>query len=232
MFTAIGHSGMIDESARRHCLRNETRRENPMSVFEIATPQRIGPHSNGMLMTPEEFDAIDDWEEGYRYELVRGVLIVSPPAGAGERGSNDKLGYLIRQFRAMHSNGGVMDDTLPSQDISTPTSRRRADRAIWVGLGRAPVPGRDVPTIAIEFVSASNRDRQRDYIEKRKEYAAAGIEQYWIIDPFRRRMTVCFKSGAEQVIAEGETFRTDLLPGFELPLCRLLEVADRYAAAE
>ena len=27
-----------------------------------------------MSMTPEEFDAIEDWDENYRYELIRGVL--------------------------------------------------------------------------------------------------------------------------------------------------------------
>ncbi len=39
----------------------------------------LGPHWNGAHLTPEEFDACDDWEPGYRYELINGVLIVSPP---------------------------------------------------------------------------------------------------------------------------------------------------------
>ena len=30
-------------------------------------------------MTPEEFDAADDFAENYGYELIHGVLIVSPP---------------------------------------------------------------------------------------------------------------------------------------------------------
>jgi hypothetical protein len=33
---------------------------------------------------------------------------------------------------------------------------------------------------------------------------------------------------AEQVVAEGATYRTDLLPGFDLPLARLLAVADEW----
>lgn len=200
-----------------------------MSIAEpLSAPTRVGPRANGMLMTPEEYDSIEAWEEGYRYELVHGVLIVSPPAGAGERGPNDDLGHIINDYQRHHPNGPVVDDTLPEQEIKTPTNRRRADRAIWVGLGRDPIPEVDVPTIAVEFVSESNRDRRRDYDEKLDEYAAAGVQEYWVIDRFRRMMTVFRGTGPELVVKEGETYCTPLLPGFELPLDRILKRADRY----
>lgn len=41
-------------------------------------------------------------------------------------------------------------------------------------------------------------------------------------------MTVFRKGKAEQVVAEKEIYRTGLLPGFELPLARLLELADQW----
>ena len=31
-----------------------------------------------MLMTPEEFDAVTEYDDRFRYELIRGVLVVSP----------------------------------------------------------------------------------------------------------------------------------------------------------
>ena len=31
-----------------------------------------------------------------------------------------------------------------------------------------------------------------------------------------------------QIVAEGQTYETDLLPGFELPLAPLLSLADRW----
>jgi Uma2 family endonuclease len=59
----------------------------------------------------------------------------------------------------------------------------------------------------------------------------AGVAEYWIIDRFRRTLTVV-RPGPEgpvdQVVAEAETYTTPLLPGFELPLVRLLAVADRW----
>jgi Uma2 family endonuclease len=58
-----------------------------------------------------------------------------------------------------------------------------------------------------------------------------GVAEYWIIDRFRRIMTVVANSPAgphEQVIGENEVYRTPLLPGFELALARLFALADQW----
>lgn len=42
------------------------------------------------------------------------------------------------------------------------------------------------PILVVEVVSSSDIDkkfRDRDYIDKRAEYAARGIPEYWIVDP-------------------------------------------------
>ena len=187
--------------------------------------------SNGMLMAPEEFDAVTDCDELYQYELIRGVLVVNPPPAESERDPNGELGYLLRFYRDSHPQGSSLDATLSEQYVYLADSRRRADRVIWAGLGRVPDPETDVPTIIVEFVSKRQRDRQRDYEEKRREYLALGVAEYWVIDRFRRTMTVVRKAPvepAEQVLAAGAHYRTHLLPGFELALARLLEVADRW----
>ena len=190
--------------------------------------------SNGMLMTPDEFDAVTDWDELYRYELVQGVLIVSPFASPAERDPNEELGSLLRAYQTEHPQGGALDATLFEEYLQVPNSRRRADRVIWAGLGRAPVAKHDVPTIAVEFVSKSTRDRVRDYEEKRREYLELGVLEYWVIDRFRRTLTVFRKpplEPAEQVVDERATYRTPLLPGFDLPLARLLARADYWRPA-
>ena len=103
---------------------------------------------------------------------------------------------------------------------------------IWTGLGRAPKVKRDLPTIAVEFVSKAKRDRRRDYVEKRDEYLALGIAEYWVIDRFRRILTVFQAATPELVVPEGETYRTPRLPGFELPIARLFAVADELEQDE
>jgi Uma2 family endonuclease len=207
-----------------------------MSTARVGRSRKytLGLSSNGMLMTPEEFDRRQDFDPRYSYELIHGVLIVSPPAGEAERDPNGELDYLLRNYRETHPAGAAIDKTLSEQYVHLPSCRRRADRVIWIGLGRIPDLKQDVPAIVVEFVSRRRRDRVRDYEEKRREYLAVGIQEYWIIDRFRRTMTVVRRSPGEPeelVIKENDVYRTSLLPGFELPLARLLKLADDWSGS-
>ena len=61
-----------------------------------------------------------------------------------------------------------------------------------------------------------------------------GVAEYWVIDRFRRIMTVYRTSPdgpAEQVVPAEGTYRTPLLPGFELPLAGLLKLSDDWKKA-
>lgn len=198
----------------------------------IATPRLVlGPALAGIFLTPEEFDAIENADRNYRYELINGRLIVSPPPLEAERGPNEELGHRLLSYRDRHPRGSALDATLPEQTVVTHSNRRRADRVIWAGPGRQPDPKQDLPTIVVEWVSESKRDWQRDYIEKAAEYRELRIGEYWIFDRFRRTLTVCRGTPAapeEQIVREGEIYRTPLLPGFEVPLAELLAVADRW----
>ena len=196
----------------------------------IATRKRVqpfGPESNGIIMTPAEFDRAD-FLEGWRYELINGVLVVSPLPSEAEVDPNEELGHLLRSYQESHPHGSSLDATLPERTVRTGRNRRRADRVIWAGLGRRPRRG-ETPTIVAEFVSGRKRDRIRDYETKRAEYLDAGVKAYWVFDRFQRTLTV-FSRGKEKrrVVREHQIFRTDLLPGFELPLSRLFALADSW----
>ena len=191
----------------------------------------LGPELAGIALAPEEFDAIDEADSNYRYELINGRLIVTPPPLEAERDGNEELGFLLRLYRYQHPQGEAVDDTLPEQTVITRANRRRADRVIWTGLGRPPDPQLDLPSIVVEWVSESKRDWLRDYVEKLNEYRQIGIAEYWIFDRFRRTLTVYRGTVAapeEVVVHEGGTYLTSLLPGFELPLARLVLKADRW----
>lgn len=190
----------------------------------------IGPDLNGTLMTPDEFDSADERDELYRYELINGVLIVTPPPSIGERGSNEFLSRLLWDYHDHHPQGGALDYTVAEHEIAVMANRRRPDRVIWAGLGRFPDFLQDLPAIAVEIVSAGRRSRSRYYDAKRQEYHEVGIVEYWIIDRFRRQMTVYRNQGGtvtEIVLCEGDVYTTPLLPGFELPVSRLFAEADR-----
>jgi Uma2 family endonuclease len=187
---------------------------------------------NGTLMTVEEFKVAEpDDDDLSIYELIHGVLIVSPPPGPTERDPNGQLDYLLRLCQYTHPEGKNLDKTLSEQHIHFTDNGRRADRVIWTGLGCIPDLEKDIPSIAIEFVSNRKRDRTRDYEEKRREYLAIGVREYWVIDRFQRKMTVFFAPPAEPaevVVPADGIYRTPLLPGFELPLAQLLSIADSW----
>jgi Uma2 family endonuclease len=192
---------------------------------------RLDAGANGMCLTPEEFEAVSDWDENYRYELIQGVVVVNPAVSTGEADPNDDLGYLLRKYQETHPQGHFLDLTVYERDVRVGNNIRRCDRAIWTGLGRDPDVHRDIPSIVIEFVSAGRRNFLRDFVDKRREYLAAGVLEYWVINRFSGSMHVFFPPGglvAERVVEESETYCTPLLPGFELPLARILAKGVRW----
>jgi Uma2 family endonuclease len=191
----------------------------------------FGPESTGIVMTPREFDRAE-FVEGWRYELINGVLVVSSTPLRNERDPNGELEYLLRVYRDTHPQGAALDATLSEETVATGDNRRRADRVIWAGLGRLPTAD-DPPTIIAEFVSAGRRNWLRDYENKRDEYLAIGVKEYWVINRFDHTLTVFSRRGRKarkRVIRADQTYKTNLLPGFELPLARLFALADRWPA--
>jgi Uma2 family endonuclease len=78
----------------------------------------------------------------------------------------------------------------------------------------------DGADLVMEVVS--DDDRRRDLETKRLEYAAAGIAEYWIVDPQKREITVLKLAGEQYevhgVFKPGQTASSILLPNFTVPV--------------
>ena len=78
----------------------------------------------------------------------------------------------------------------------------------------------DGADLVVEVLSESNRDH--DLKTKRAEYAAAGIAEYWVVDPAEGRMVVLgLDPGGSTYVEHGTFARGDhassrLLPGLEI----------------
>jgi Uma2 family endonuclease len=83
--------------------------------------------------------------------------------------------------------------------------------------------------LVIEVVSGAKSDRERDLIDKRYDYALAGIPEYWIVDPQEAVIIVLRLEGEEYAehgrFGAGDAANSVLLPGFTVP------VDDVWAAA-
>lgn len=84
--------------------------------------------------------------------------------------------------------------------------------------------------LAMEVVSEGRENRDRDFIEKRSEYAEAGVPEYWIIDPEEETIHVLVLDGDQYRVhgefKPGETATSVLLEEF------IVDVAACFAAAE
>src|SRR5438270_10340593 len=107
-------------------------RRSQMTTAVRKRVRQFGPASAGTLMTPREFDRAE-FVEGWRYELINGVLVVSPIPLESESDPNEELGRLLRNYQESHPQGGALDKTLPERTVKTKRNRRRADRVIWAG---------------------------------------------------------------------------------------------------
>jgi Uma2 family endonuclease len=84
--------------------------------------------------------------------------------------------------------------------------------------------------LVMEVVSEGPENRKRDLVEKRREYAAAGIREYWIVDPQQKSITVlALRDGKYRVhgkYVRGDVAKSALLPGFEVDVTACLAAGD------
>lgn len=86
--------------------------------------------------------------------------------------------------------------------------------------------------LVVEVVSEGKENRDRDLLQKRTEYAAAGIPEYWIVDPETTTITVLSlpEGGGEYALhgefQPGQTATSVLLDGFTIDVADCFEAAD------
>ncbi len=84
--------------------------------------------------------------------------------------------------------------------------------------------------LVMEVVSSGHENRERDLVIKRREYAKAGIREYWIIDPKEETITVLTLAGktykVHGVFKPDEEATSKLLKGFKVA------VSDAFSAGE
>ena len=79
--------------------------------------------------------------------------------------------------------------------------------------------------LVIEIVSEGASNRKRDLIDKRADYARAGIAEYWVVDPESQEVTVLRLQGSEYAdsgpLGISDLVRSTVVPGFEIPVAKV-----------
>lgn len=88
----------------------------------------------------------------------------------------------------------------------------------------------DGADLVMEVVSDAPSDRQRDYEHKLRDYAEAGIAEYWIVDSVRRTVIVHQLTDGKYAVSgqysPGELALSATLTGFDIDVTALFAVAD------
>ncbi len=162
-------------------------------------------------------------------ELVDGCLDFLPMPTLFHQAIVIFLFDALRGFVRLHSVGEVLlaplrvrlfPDHIREPDVVYLRPQRAANR-------HEPPNGAD---LVMEVVSPGAENRERDYEHKRAAYAAAGIQEYWIVDPQERRVTVLALDGTAYRVhgefAPGQQATSAMFPEFRV------EVAAAFAAGE
>jgi Uma2 family endonuclease len=149
----------------------------------------------------------DDAASDVRYEFVDGELIPMNPPRIEH--------FLIAKFLTHYFEQAIQQTDLPWMvfaEIGVRTGFRRSRVVDLCVVQREQVQelaGRSAvfetpPLLVVEIVSLDSIGR--DYRYKRSEYAAAGIPEYWIVDPLENCLTILqLQEGFYDVIPQDQS---------------------------
>lgn len=157
-------------------------------------------------------------EDGQRYEIVEGVLYVTPAPTFDHQFSTyelaRRLGNFVTERRLGVVLGAPFDVRLP--EVADPVQ----PDLLYFRTGNEPQAGdknfRGVPDLIVEVLSPGSR--RLDQKVKLDAYEKAGVPEYWLVDPGSRLITVRINRGRrfEEVgrFGPGDRVYSIVLDGF------------------
>jgi Uma2 family endonuclease len=178
-----------------------------------------------MLVTAEEYGALEDRTDGNIDELIDGVVVVCEPMNKPIHGFVcANVGYPLGTYAKETRYGwGAMrcgfilrrnPDTVRAPDLS------------FFSYARAPVVPKEytstAPDLAVEVLSPENR---RSYIrDKVKDFFIAGVRLVWVVNPEDKTVMVYAGSMRGTEYDESDTLDGgDVLPGFTCKVADFFE---------
>jgi Uma2 family endonuclease len=122
-------------------------------------------------------DLADAPDDGHRYELIDGGLIVTPAPGTNHQICVGRLHVLLYD----HMPAGLTTLLGPYDYVISRTTKLQPDLLVARTSDLGPKNLQVTPLLVVEVLSPSTR--YLDLGSKRLRYAAAGVPNYWIVDP-------------------------------------------------
>lgn len=168
-------------------------------------------------------------------ELVEGrVEVLEMPTKSHQK----IVHYLLNLFLTFLTTRGLGDAICAPYRVRLPGGNfREPDVAVYLKdhldrFGERYGEGAD---LLIEVVSDDAASRSRDYEDKRRDYAEAGIPEYWIVDPGERRILVLGLEGDKYAVcgefAVGDEAESTVLNGFCASVADIFQAGEEHSSA-
>lgn len=174
-------------------------------------------------MSAEQFMAMEEDPIGPRTELVEGEIVVCPSSAPLHSFANIRLTRILDEHIETKNVGVLLQDVDTVLNFNTV---RRPDILYFTKARKHLVTAKRIkgpPDLAIEVISPGSV--RTDRVAKFAEYAAAGVEYYWIIDPESREIEA-WHLESNQYVSCGrgrgaEVIKLPPFPDLEISLSRL-----------
>jgi Uma2 family endonuclease len=175
------------------------------------------------LLTAEEFEALPD--DGKRYELIDGELREMAPAVNWHGEVESNLVIRLGGHVQAHGLGRVSCGEVLYIVRRDPDRVRAADIA-FIRQERVPsLEARQhimevIPDLVVEILSKS--DTIAEISDKIDDWLGTGVQLLWIVDPFRRTVTIYQPGCDPTLLGEHATLEGDsILPGFRCAVAEM-----------
>lgn len=165
----------------------------------------------GMAITVPRY-TVDDLErfpdDGNRYELLDGVLLVTPaPATSHQIVVSRLQGRLIEALQWP----GYAYVVGPGAVVRPPDTQLQPDILVYPSRFSPETDWRKVNEhwLAVEVLSRSSRVYDREF--KRDAYFALGVQQVWLVDRHDKSVEVCRSRGVSDVVRDAIRWRVPAL---------------------
>lgn len=181
----------------------------------------------GLKMTADEFLALGETSE--RYELIEGVVVMSPSPTARHNVMLLEIALQLRRYGDETGEITVVPETdvrFMADKVYRPDISVYAAEAVPSLSGRLSLP----PALIIEVLSPGTKSL--DLLTKRDDYDAAGVLEYWAADPatgdvrcWQRQTGAAGHSRLCEIPPEGDTVTSTAFAGLVLDLRPLRKIA-------
>ncbi len=167
------------------------------------------------LVSADEYRDLPD--DGNRYELVRGDMVVAPTPRRKHQQIALELAYGLNAFVIKRGFGWAFiapfDVYLNTYEVYQPDIvvilKANASRLTEDGMYGPP-------DLVVEILSPTNR--KQDLVVKATECAKSGVPEYWVIDPDVDRIEVnrLHEGALEALPQKGRFIRSSIVRGFKI----------------